>query len=82
MNFPEEVRHDERLLPFAKLLFYELLVAADTKGWCEYNFMQLVRIMGTHKDTVMRSLDALVACKHIKIEQGEKWTKRFLIITK
>lgn len=82
MNFPEEVRHDERLLPFAKLLFYELLVAAETRGWCEYSLSRLARIMGTHRDTVTRSLDALVACKHIKIEAGEKWNRKFSIITK
>jgi hypothetical protein len=79
MDFPENVRHDDRLLPFAKLLYYELLVAAGTKGYCLFTLGELGRIMDTHRDTVSRSLGALVACKYIRIEEGSKWHKKYII---
>lgn len=79
MNFPEIVRHDERLLPFAKLLYYELLVSAGSKGYCLFTLGELERIMSVHRDTVSRSLDSLAACKHIRIEEGNKWHKKYII---
>lgn len=49
---PAKVRYDERLKPMEKILFSELIVLSNMKGYCYANNSYFAKLYKVHKNTV------------------------------
>lgn len=69
MDFPEAVRHNNKIGTFAKLLWYELCVMAYPYPHVTTTSRQISDLFEVNIQTVYRALNQLETAKLIEVEQ-------------
>lgn len=68
MDFPEAIRHNNKIGTFAKLVWYELCVMAAPYDHVATTSKQVGDILGVNYQTAQRAIDQLEAARLIDVE--------------
>ena len=83
---PAKVRYDENLKPMEKLIYSEITVLTNFKGYCYATNSYFAKLYGVHKNSICAWISNLVKYGYLKVEyvlkeiDGEKKQERRIYI--
>ena len=83
---PAKVRYDENLKPMEKLIYSEITVLTNFKGYCYATNSYFAKLYGVHKNSICTWISNLVKYGYLKVEyvlkeiDGEKKQERRIYI--
>ena len=83
---PAKVRYDENLKPMEKLIYSEITVLTNFKGYCYATNSYFAKLYGVHKNSICAWISNLVKYGYLKVEyvlkeiEGEKKQERRIYI--
>jgi len=81
---PAEIRYDNKLTPLAKLLFSEILTLSIKDGYCYATNSYFAKLYNTKKETISRTISALVDKGYIQLDikyKDKKIISRYLTVS-
>ena len=76
---PAKVRYDENLKPMEKLIYSEITVLTNFKGYCHATNSYFAKLYGVHKNSICAWISNLVKYGYLKVEYVLKeieWEKK------
>ena len=65
---PASVRYDKNLKPMEKLIYSEITVLTNFKGYCYATNSYFAKLYGVHKNSISIWINNLIKCGYLKVK--------------